>query len=247
MSDLEKLIEGLPIKAISRDEVEVERHLITRNEAIKASESCYTAHTRLGYRVLLALMDKQQPAPEWKPGMWAETDTGWKFLIKYIECGSLVGQDEQGRWGGADIGVCRTIMSPMHEWKVGEWAEFTEHQSDGDRKITFQVSGIIYADPTWLRSATNPRQNYRACDCRLVPPPDEPKPKPSQESDSELAELNDVRPQHLPPKPKPFSDPSWAPDTTTMTQHEWMCWQRELTLREHIEAIKRQLAERKAE
>ena len=107
--------------------------------------------------------------------MWAETDTGWKFVIRYIECGSLYGQDEQGRWGGADIDICHRIASPMHEWKIGDWATFTEHRSDGDKTIIFRVSGIIYSDPVWLRSAQNPRQNYRANDCRylkaIVTPP----------------------------------------------------------------------------
>ena len=102
--DAKKLIEGLPIEIVSKDEVRLCGARFFRREAVRyLDDGADSVFCRLSWRVLLALMDEQEP--EWKVGDEAECDGVHFPVTEVVDLGEF-GVKLRGHPHIADVNAC---------------------------------------------------------------------------------------------------------------------------------------------
>lgn len=182
--DTQKLLEGLPVKVISKDEVEVDGFALTRVDIETWKYEPFRSVGSLGYRVLLAAMDEftaSNRKPTWEPETVIRDSSGrlWRLqrfigfpadMEEWEAFSFITGRSNPGAYFVAS--EC-TIHRHPHEFSVGDWAQCYVAHADTNahfRNATFRVRAIG-TDSGGTKCVLGPFDRHPVSCCRHVPEP----------------------------------------------------------------------------
>ncbi len=182
--DTQKLLEGLPVKVISREEIHVSGVRFFRAEVVQRMRSNKRPRRIIADRVLLAAMDEftaSNRKPTWEPETVIRDPSGYLWrLEKFIGFDVYLEEWEafSFRTGGLNPGArfspeqCSIHRLP-HEFSVGDWAQCYVAHADTNAHFgnaTFRVIAIG-TDSGGTKCVYSPFDRHPVSCCRYVQEP----------------------------------------------------------------------------
>jgi hypothetical protein len=170
---LKKLIEGLPIeirgRTVTMGESKEYAFTFNREHVVRVGEDNNNPWvSRIGWRVILALMECEESKSAWEPGTVIVTPNRNHFRLNnpcydgtWNSALMETGEEIVGYFGSS----CKVHRLP-HQFEVGDWAQHDNHAS-------FRVIRTL-TDVGELRLFGHDGQEWFAKYCHHVSPPKEP-------------------------------------------------------------------------